>query len=100
MKHKSQASSQGESIDQEYERSHVSVKHQLGKVSHDQKDEVFSSARIKLIFEFEAECYLQTICLSGRGSEREVRGKERKEGGKKDEEEKMWEGGEGSKEKQ
>ena len=76
MKHKSQANSQGESIDQEYERSHVSVEHQLGKVSHDHKDEVFSSARIKLIFEFEAECHLQTVCLSGRGSEREVRGKE------------------------
>ena len=67
MKHKSQANSQGESIDQKYEWSHISVEHQLGKVSHDQKDEVFSSARIKLILEFDAECQFQTVCLSGRG---------------------------------
>ena len=81
LKHKSQACSQGEPIDQKYEWSHVSIEHQVGKVSHDEKDEVFSSARVKLILEFETKCYLQTICLSGRGSGREVRGKE---GGKEE----------------
>ena len=88
LKHKSQACSQGEPIDQKYEWSHVSIEHQVGKVSHDEKDEVFSSARVKLILEFETKCYLQTICLSGRGSGREVRGKE----GRKEEKEEEWVG--------
>ena len=67
LKHKSQACSQGEPIDQKYEWSHISIEHQLGKVSHDEKDEVFSNARVKLILEFETKCYLQTICLNGKG---------------------------------